>query len=76
MAGCNEIDTQEHCLQCAKLWSSSNTVTNHIQYHDIFSEDLTKQVAVTKLFVSLLEKREDASAHTTGPMCCPISMVQ
>ena len=73
MVGCNDSDTQEHCLQCAKLWSPSNTVNNHIQYHDIFSEDLTKQVAVTKLFVSLLEKREDASAHTTGPTCCPVS---
>ena len=56
MAVCNEIDTQEHCLQFTKLWYPSNTVTNHIQYQDILSEDLTKQVAVTKLFGSLLEK--------------------
>ena len=75
MVGYNEMDTQEHCLQCDKLWSPSNTISNHIQYHhDIFSEDLTKQVAVTKMFASLLEKREDVSACTTGPMCCQVSM--
>ena len=32
MALCNEIDTQEHCLQFTKLWSPSNTVTNLTQF--------------------------------------------
>ena len=73
MEGCDEIDTQEHCLRCPKTFSSINSHNYHIEYHDIFSEDLLKQVAVTKLFASLLEKREDASASTTGPMCCPDS---
>ena len=73
MEGCDEIDTQEHCLKCPKKFSSINSHSYHIEYHDIFSEDLLKQVAVTKLFASLLEKTEDASACTTGPMCCPDS---
>ena len=73
MEGCNEIDTQEHCLKCEKTIPTSNTYGDHIQYHDIYSEELAKQVAVTRLFSSLLEKREDASALTTGPVCCPIS---
>ena len=73
MEGWDEIDTQDHCLKCAKTFCSSNTHSNHIEYYDIFSEDLLKQVAVTKLFASLLERREDASAFTAGPMCCPDS---
>ena len=65
--GCIERDTQEHCLKCEK---NSTTVTENIdiQYDDIFSSDITKQVAITKMFTSLLERREDASASTTaGP---------
>ena len=44
-----------------------------MEYHGIFSEDTIKQVAIIKLFASLLEKREDASAYTAGPMCRPSS---
>ena len=69
MQGCYEVDTQEHCLVCEKNISTSNT----IKYEDIFSDTIEKQVAVTKLFASLLERREDASAYTAGPMCCPVS---
>ena len=73
MVGCNELDTQEHCLSCSKLWFDENTQTNTMKYEDIFSEDLLKQVAITQLYASLLERREDASAVTTGPKCCPVS---
>ena len=69
--GCGEVDTQEHCLECAKAYPSNSTQSNPMEYHGIFSEDTIKQVAIIKLFASLLEKREDASAYTAGPMCCP-----
>ena len=45
MEGCDEIDTQEHCLKCPKTFSTINSHSYHIEYHDIFSEDLLKQVA-------------------------------
>ena len=70
MQGCYEVDTQERCLVCEKNILTSNT----IKYEGIFSDTIEKQVAVTKLFASLLERREDASAYTAGPMCCPVSL--
>ena len=69
--GCNQQDTQEHCLNCEKMLGT-NPASTDIQYSDIYSSDLNKQVAVTKLFVSLLERREDASAEAAGPRCCPV----
>ena len=69
--GCNQQDTQEHCLNCEKMLGR-NPASTDIQYSDIYSSDLNKQVAVTKLFVSLLKRREDASAEAAGPRCCPV----
>ena len=66
MPGCTELDTPEHCLQCEKLFN--NTQCSDTQYDDIFSSDISKQVAVTKIFASLLERREDSSAsQPVGP---------
>ena len=67
--GCKEDDTPEHCLVCKKLKLEENNVQD-ILYEDIFSDNLSKQVAVVQLISSLLEKREDASA-STGPGCSP-----
>ena len=63
--GCAELDTPEHCLKCEKL-SHDETQDTDIVYNDIFSETLSKQAAVTKLFTTLLERREDASSSPTG----------
>ena len=68
--GCEEIDTQEHCIDCDKIYHPE-TRTDNIEYSDIFRNDINKQSAVTKLFTSLLERREVASANSTGPQCCP-----
>ena len=70
MSGCKDTDTQEHCLDCEKK-HPSNTRNQNISYSDIYSIDITKQAAVTKLFATLLERREVASANSTGPQCCP-----
>ena len=70
MNDCPELDTQEHLIECEQNYPIT-TRTHHLPYHDIFSSDITKQAAVTKLFASLLEKREVASAHSAGPQCCP-----
>ena len=65
--GCIERDTQEHCLKCEQV-STTKTHIFDVQYEDIFSSDITKQVAVTKMFTSLLERREDANAsQPVGP---------
>ena len=68
--GCQEKDTQEHCIECDKIVSSDQK-RDTISYNDIFSCDITKQLGITKLFASLLEGREVASAKSTGPQCCP-----
>ena len=70
MSGCKDMDTQEHCVDCEKNYPS-NTRNQNISYSDIHSIDITKQAAVTKLFATLLERREVASANSTGPQYCP-----
>ena len=65
-----EDDSQEHCLECEDTYPEG-TRDKTISYSDIYSEDVQKQTAVTKLFATLLQRREDASASTTGPSCCP-----
>ena len=70
--GCNQPDTQEHCLKCENMLGTY-PVNRDIQYSDIYSSDINKQVAITKQISCLLKRREDASAETTGPRCCPVS---
>ena len=36
-------------------------------YEDLFSDILSKQVSVAKLFATLLERREEASSLSSGP---------
>ena len=67
---CLELDTPEHCLTCDPIYPKE-TRNYNIKYEDIFSETVSKQSDVTKLFASLLEKREDASALDTGPSIHP-----
>ena len=66
----NEEDTQEHMLSCEVMYPSSIR-NNSIIYNDIFSEDVSRQAAVVQLYATLIERREDASASTTGPSLCP-----
>ena len=67
--GCKEIDTQEHILQCEKVYPLLTRDTS-ISYNDIFSDNIDTQAAIVQLFATLLERREDTSASTTGPSCC------
>ena len=46
------------------LWSYQLKRSSNIVYEDIFSEDITKQAAVTKLFSTQLERREEANYLT------------
>ena len=69
--GCLELDTPEHCIVCVQL-TPEEAQDKDIQYEDLFSNSVIKQAAITKLFSSLLERREDASASKTGPSHGPI----
>ena len=64
--GCITEDTPEHILVCDHL-KSEETRNPDIQYEHIFSDNVVEQAAITKLFVTLLERREDASILKTGP---------
>ena len=68
--GCLELDTPEHCIVCVKL-TPIEQQNKDILYEDLFSDSTLKQAAITKLFSSLLERREDASASQAGPSQCP-----
>ena len=65
-----EEDTQEHILQREVIYPT-NTRNGSIEYSDIFSQDVDRQAAITQLYATLIERREDASASTTGPSSCP-----
>ena len=45
-------------------------INNNISYNDILSEDVLRQAAVAQLYATIIERREDASASTTGPSFC------
>ena len=64
--GCITEDTPEHIQVCEHL-NSEETKNSDIQYEHIFSDNVEEQAAVTKVFVTLLERREDASILKTGP---------
>ena len=64
-----EEDTQEHMLSCDIIYPRSIR-NNCISYNNIFSEDVTRQAAIVQLYTTLIERREDASASTTGPSSC------
>ena len=60
----------KHCMKCEVI-NPKSTRNNHIEYSDIFNDDVVKQSAVTHLIASLIERREDASASDTGPSSYP-----
>ena len=65
-----EEKTQDHCIEYEVTYPL-HTRDADILYSDIYSEDTLKQTAATKLFSTLFQRREDASASTTGPSSCP-----
>ena len=58
---CLEDETTEHLLSCAKLIDKCNALykDNVVQFQDIFSDELVKQVRVTKLYEQVLQAREE-----------------
>ena len=69
--GCPEVESQEHCLLCEKLYPKEKRNVS-IVYNNIFSDDTTKQAEVVQLFATLMERREDASSSSTGPSHSPV----
>ena len=45
--GCEELDTQEHCLECDTTYPLESR-TENIKYSDIFINDIIKQSTATK----------------------------
>jgi hypothetical protein len=61
-----QLDTQPHILQCVKLLENENLMTKiTISYSDIFSQEVHKQVKVTKLFDYFLQKRRKIEKATS-----------
>ena len=67
--GCLELDTPEHCIVCVKV-TALEAQDKVIHYNDLFSDSILKQATITKLFSSLLERREDANSKDVGPSNC------
>ena len=50
-------DTQKHLLTCEKL-EGSDVVSNHVQYDDIFQENPSVQLIITRILMQKFEKRK------------------
>ena len=50
---CPEDDSQEHLLVCPKIQTSLLTTADTIEYEDLFSDDIFKQVRIA----SIMEER-------------------
>ena len=61
-----ELDTPELCIVFVQQIPKEVKDTD-FRYEDLFHDSLTKPAAITKLFSSLLEMRQDSSASNTGP---------
>ena len=56
---CNELETQEHLMQCKEILNIFNQKYDMtgIRYRDMFSKQLKKQRNLTKLYKILLDIR-------------------
>ena len=53
-----QSESQQHILACSEILKDLNIVSDsQIEYDDIFSPDVSRQIAVTKLFESLYNQR-------------------
>ena len=59
MKNCNELETQEHLIQCIPILTVLNEKYDKsgIRYDDIYSKHIKKQRSVTKLYKILIELR-------------------
>ena len=65
---CGEEETTEHILNCIKLIENCPTLyhNNVVHYQDMYSEDLVKQIRVTKLYEKVLIVREELLREREG----------
>ena len=65
---CGEEETTEHILNCLKLIDNCPSLyhDNVVQFQDIYSEDLEKQIRVTKLYEKVLIVREELLTEREG----------
>ena len=53
-----QSESQQHILTCSEILKDINIVSyNQLEYDDIFSPDVSKQISVTRLFESLYNHR-------------------
>ena len=58
--GCEELDTQEHIMECPFLDDNDITVFNdEVVYSDIFSSQVEKQLKVASVLERRFSKRKD-----------------
>ena len=54
----SENDSQQHLLDCVTISEdSSSMIDPNVKYSDLFSNDVSKQAQITRLFRSQLKKR-------------------
>jgi hypothetical protein len=57
-------DSQEHCLECPEISANRGI---EVKYEDMFSQNIEKQVALTKAFSTVLEERTRLLEAATRP---------
>jgi hypothetical protein len=65
--GCEELDTQQHLLQCSRLSENDLVQTNRIyKYDDLFSSQVEDQLAMASILSTKYKKRKSILLQQAG----------
>ena len=65
--GCEELDTQQHLLQCSRLSDNDLVQTNRIyKYDDLFSSQVEDQLAMASILTTKYKKRKSILLQQAG----------
>ena len=65
--GCDELDTQQHLLQCSRLSDNDLVQTNRsYKYNDLFSSQVEDQLAMASILSTKYKKRKSILLQQAG----------
>ena len=61
ITGCDEFDEQKHLFECEVLLNNSDILANNVkvEYEDIFSEEVSKQINAIRLLAQIWITRKN-----------------
>ena len=56
--GCDTLDTQQHCLHCDKILTSTIETQDTVKYEDLFSKKIEKQLRIGAVLQERIKYRK------------------